>query len=68
MIGRKIIMRCWRSAEGPSFAEWSTELSKVAAFERISYDNSDRGEKYLTKWGRYLEYNTIEMGRRARPA
>ncbi len=35
-IGRQIIMRGRRSLEGPSFNDWLLEISKVAAFEKIS--------------------------------
>lgn len=31
MIGKQMIMRKWKDAEGPLFQDWLTELGKVAA-------------------------------------
>lgn len=56
MVGKQIIMRNWRKLEGPSFKEWLTELAKVASYEQISFSIKDRTEKYMAKWGDYLEY------------
>lgn len=56
MVGKQIIMRNWRKSEGPSFKEWLTELAKVASYEQISFSIKDRTEKYMAKWGDYLEY------------
>lgn len=54
MIGKQMIMRKWKAAEGPLFQDWVSELGRVAAFERISYSVINKVEKYNDKWGKFL--------------
>jgi len=56
MIGKQIIMRNWKNPGEPSFQEWSTELAKVASYEKMYFNINDRAEKYMTKWGKYVQY------------
>jgi len=60
MIGRQIILRSWKSEEAPSFQEWITELGRVSAFEKMSYNQFDNANLYYKKWFRYLTY--LEIG------
>ena len=59
MIGKQIIMRKWKDAVGPLFQEWVPELSKVAAFEKISYSLLNEVEKYNEKWGKFLQFHSL---------
>lgn len=56
MIGKQVLMRGWKNAGGPSFQDWLIEMSKVAACEQMIYRRTDRLEKYICKWGRYIMY------------
>ena len=58
MIGRQIIMRHWKSPDGPTFSEWLIELGRVAAYEKISLSLDERVDKYESKWGKYLEFKS----------
>ncbi len=56
MIGRQINFRNWKKPGELPFQDWMTELSKAAAYERMSYRMQDRTKKYYLKWGMYLDY------------
>lgn len=56
MVGKQIIMRNWKNPGEPSFQEWSMELAKVASYEKISFNINDSAEKYVAKWGKYVQY------------
>lgn len=53
MIGRQILLREWKTEGVPSIQEWTAELARVAAFERMLFG---RLEAYYKKWGKYLSY------------
>lgn len=53
-------MRNWRKPGEPSFQERTTELAKVASFGK------NRMEKYVAKWGDYLQYITAVDRSRSR--
>ena len=59
MVAKQIIMRNWKNPGEPSFQEWSTELAKVASYEKISFNINDRTERYVAKWGKYVQYIAI---------
>ena len=65
MVGKQIIMRNWKNPGEPSFQEWSTELAKVASYEKISFNINDRTEQYVAKWGKYVQYIAIRWERGA---
>ena len=54
MTGRQIILRNWKKPGEPPFSCWVTELGTIAAYERMSYRMQDRMDKYLLKWGHFL--------------
>lgn len=54
MIGRQILLRNWKTEGVPPFREWSAEMARVAAFEKMSYKRSGRMSVYAEKWGKYL--------------
>lgn len=59
MVGKQIIMRNWKNAGEPSFQEWSIELAKVASYEKIYFNINARADKYVEKWGLYVQYIAI---------
>lgn len=60
LIGRQIILRSWKSEDAPSFQEWVAELSRVAAYEKMSYKQRDNLKLYFKKWSKYLIYLEVE--------
>ncbi|KAJ0061406.1 hypothetical protein NL108_018634 [Boleophthalmus pectinirostris] len=62
MIGKQIIMRHWKDPEEPVFHEWFTELAKVASYEQMSFNMSDRIIAYKNKWKAYLNYVNCDNG------
>lgn len=59
MIGRQIIMRGWKAPTGPTLQEWLIELGRVAAYEKVSFNLLEKGGKYISKWGKYLESHSL---------
>ena len=56
MIGRQILVRVWRKEGVPPVYEWAAEMARVAAFEKMSYEQMGRPDLYEGKWGNYLKY------------
>jgi len=54
----EIILRSWKSEKASSFQKWVA--GRVAAFENVSYKQTDKLNLYYKKWSRYLTY--LEKG------
>lgn len=58
MIGKQILLRGWKAEGVPSFQEWTAELARVAAFEKMSYRKMGKMDLYGKKWGMYVSFIT----------
>lgn len=58
MLGRKIIVKEWKSDSLPLSSFWFTQLSTVAAYEELSYKLLNRLDLYHSKWGNYIDLVT----------
>ncbi len=56
MLGRKLLIREWKSGDLPSFSPWFIYLGTVAAYEELSYRMIKRLHTYHAKWGKYIDF------------
>ena len=56
MVGRKIIVKEWKSEDLPPAHVWFTQLGVVAALERLTFKINNQLEKYDSKWNVYLSH------------
>ena len=53
MLGRKLLVKDWKSSTTPATSYWFSSLGQLAALERLSYRLMDRMDKYDLKWTHY---------------
>ena len=53
MLGRRLLVKDWKSASTPSPSYWFSSLGQLAALERLSYRLLDKMDKYDLKWTHY---------------
>ena len=53
MLGRRLLIKDWKSASTPAPSHWFSSLGQLAALERLSYRLLDKMDNYDFKWGHY---------------
>lgn len=56
MLGRKLLIREWKSEDLPPSSLWFISLSTVAAYEELSYRMIQHLDTYQAKWGKYIDF------------